>query len=326
MQRKRVLVLMGGISTEREVSLRSGITVANALCQVGYDVDTLDVNRDNISKILEINPDVVYIALHGKGGEDGCIQGVLELMGIPYTGPGISASAICMDKILTKRIVLQAGIPTPSFAEYSRAECACLENVADELVKTLGLPMVIKAPCQGSSIGVVMVYRKEDIAGAITEALKYDERILAEHFVEGTEVSVPVIGNKCPELLPIVEITAANEFYDYQSKYTPGMSDHIIPARISKETEEQIRKYAVQAYQTIGCKGNSRIDFIIDKCGVPYLIEINTIPGMTETSLVPDSVKHSSITLPQFVDKMVQLAIEEKKETDAKWQTTMLNN
>lgn len=310
MENKKVLVLMGGISTEREVSLRSGAAIAKGLKEAGYEVEALDITPDNIAEISKIKPAVAYLALHGKGGEDGCIQGMLEWMGIPYTGPGLAASAICMDKTLTKKMLLQGNIPTPKSVEYTKAECSDLEKTADSLINELGLPMVIKAPCQGSSIGVVIVRNKEAIADAITEVFKYDESLLAEQFVCGTEVSVPVIGNDNPEVLPIIEITASNEFYDYQSKYTPGMSAHIIPARISKKAEDKIKEYAVQAYKKTGCKGISRIDFMIDEDDNPYVIEINTIPGMTETSLVPDSAKHIGISFSQLVDKIVKLALE----------------
>jgi len=310
MNNKKVLVLMGGISTEREVSLRSGKAVAKALEEAGYTVETLDIKPDNIAKITEIKPDVAYLALHGKGGEDGCIQGLLEWMGIPYTGPGLAASAVCMNKALAKKMLLQGNIPTPKSLEYKKEECRDVKKIADELVSELGLPMVIKAPCQGSSIGVVIVRNKEAIEEAVAEVLKYDDTLLAEQFVSGTEVSVPVIGNENPEVLPIIEITASNEFYDYQSKYTPGMSQHIIPARISKTAEERIIHYAAEAYKKTGCRGISRIDFMIDENDNPYVIEINTIPGMTETSLVPDSAKHKGISFPQLVDKIVKLALE----------------
>lgn len=310
MDNKKVLVLMGGISTEREISLKSGTAVAKALEEAGYRVETLDIQPDNIAKISEIKPDVAYLALHGKGGEDGCVQGLLEWMGIPYTGPGLAASAVCMDKALTKKILLHSNIPTPKSVEYKREDCTDVEKVARELMKDLGLPMVIKAPCQGSSIGVVIVRNENSIADAISEVLNYDDALLAEQFIPGTEVSVPVIGNNNPEVLPIIEITASNEFYDYQSKYTPGMSQHIIPARISKTAEERIRYYAAEAYKKAGCKGISRVDFMIDGNDNPYVIEINTIPGMTETSLVPDSARHIGISFSQLVDKIVKLALE----------------
>ena len=312
MSKEKVLVLMGGISTEREISLKSGTAVAKALADAGYIVETLDIRHDNISKIAEINPDVVYLALHGKGGEDGCVQGMLEWMGIPYTGPGVAASAICMDKALTKKILVHSNIPTPKSVEYKKDECKDISKISTEIVAYLGLPMVLKSPCQGSSIGVVIVNNEDSIAAAVEEVFKYDDTLLAEQFVSGVEISVPVIGNNNPEVLPIIEIVPTSEFYDFRSKYTPGMSQHIIPARISKEAEEKVNRLAAEAYVKTGCRGVSRIDFIVDEKNNPFVIEINTIPGMTETSLVPDSAKYMGISFPKLVDKIVKLALESR--------------
>ena len=310
MNKEKVLVLMGGISTEREISLKSGAAVAKALGEAGYNVETLDINQNNVSEIAKINPDVCYLALHGKYGEDGCIQGMLEWMGIPYTGPGVAASAICMDKALTKKVLVQSGIPTPKSLEYTKAECTDVEKIKNELIKELGIPVVLKSPCQGSSIGVVIVRDEASVAEAIEEVFKYGDIMLAEQFVSGVEISVPVVGNDNPEVYPIIEIVPTSEFYDFESKYTPGMSEHIIPARISEKATENVNKYAKEAYEKTGCRGVSRIDFIVDENDNPYVIEINTIPGMTATSLVPDSARHLGIEFPQLVDKIVKLALE----------------
>ena len=308
--KEKILVLMGGISTEREISLKSGNAVAKALKEADYEVETLDIQPDNISKITEIKPDAVYLALHGKGGEDGCIQGMLEWMGIPYTGPGVAASAVCMDKSLTKKILLQCGIPTPKSVEYTKEQCTDTDKVTKELISQLGIPMVLKSPCQGSSIGVVIVRDEASIADAMDEIFKYGDVLLAEQFVSGTEISVPVVGNDTQEVFPIIEIVPTSEFYDFRSKYTPGMSQHIIPARISKEASEKVNRLAAEVYKKTGCRGVSRIDFIVDENDNPFVIEINTLPGMTETSLVPDSAKHAGISFPQLVDKIVKLALE----------------
>ena len=310
MSKEKVLVLMGGISTEREISLKSGNAVAKALAEAGYNVETLDVGADNVSKIAEIKPDVCYLALHGKGGEDGCIQGMLEWMGIPYTGPGVAASAICMDKALTKKVLVQSGIPTPKSLEYTKAECTDVEKIKNELIEKLGIPVVLKSPCQGSSIGVVIVRDEASVAEAIEEVFKYGDIMLAEQFVSGVEISVPVVGNDNPEVYPIIEIVPTSEFYDFESKYVPGMSEHIIPARISAKATENVNKYAKEAYEKTGCRGVSRIDFIVDENDNPYVIEINTIPGMTATSLVPDSARYLGIEFPELVDKIVKLALE----------------
>ena len=305
----KVLVLMGGVSTEREVSLKSGEGVYNALLVAGYNAVKLDVTRDNIDKIKEINPDVAFIALHGKGGEDGSIQGLLEWLKIPYTGPGIASSSICMNKILTKKLMLQNEIKTPKFLEFNADNSFCYDDAEMLIEKELGFPVVLKASCQGSSIGVEIVKGKEQLKSVINSLITYGDSILAEEFIEGTEVTVPVLGNENPEVLPIIEILSENEFYDYESKYTSGMSHHLIPARIADKVKKLTENAALKAYRSAECKGLSRIDFIIDKNEVPYFIEINTSPGMTDVSLFPESAKSIGIDFPQLVDKIVKLSL-----------------
>lgn len=307
---EKVLVIMGGTSTEREVSLRSGRAVCKALIEAGYNAQTFDIQPDNIDEIKKINPDIAFLALHGKGGEDGKIQGLLEWMNIPYTGPGIASSAICIDKILTKKLMVQSGVKTPEFMTINQSEFEKKGSVCNEVAKKIGLPAVIKASCQGSSIGVVIVNKTEEIDKTIKELFSYGDEILIEQFVEGIEISVPVIGNDTLTVLPIIEITSSNEFYDYQAKYTKGMSRHIIPARISDDTKCKVEEIAKKAYKAALCRGLSRIDFIIDKNSEPYFIEINTIPGMTEVSLFPDSANHAGISFPELVDKIVKLGLE----------------
>jgi len=310
MRDTKVLVLMGGISTEREISLKSGEGVYKALVDAGYTVDKLDITCDNIDKIKEFDPDVAFLTLHGIGGEDGAIQGLLEWMKIPYTGPGISASAICMDKILTKKIMVQNGISTPEFCEFSCEDDGGFGSFAEQIENKLGYPTVVKSPCQGSSIGVEIVKNIVELKEAVNRIKQYGNKIFAEKFIDGVEVSVPVLGNDTLEFLPIIEILSENEFYDFHSKYTSGMSHHIIPARIDADVSKKIRKMAEEAYRATGCRGLSRIDFIIDKENNPYFIEINTSPGMTEMSLFPDSARHAGYEFSQLVDKIVKLALE----------------
>ncbi len=304
----KVLVLMGGLSTEREVSLRSGKAVGEALSTKGYEVTTLDITRESIGKIQEINPDVVFLALHGKYGEDGCIQGMLEWMGYPYTGPGVSSSAICMDKILTKRILENHGINTPRFIEFKKLE----NNMAKTIVDNFTLPVVLKSACQGSSIGVSIVNEEKMLEKEIEEILKYGDSLLVEEFIDGTELTVPIVGNDEYEAYPIIEITSENEFYDFESKYTQGMCQHIIPARIDNETYKAVENEALKAYGALGCRGFSRVDVITDKNNKPYVIEVNTIPGMTSMSLFPDSARYRGIEFPELLDKIVTLALEKK--------------
>lgn len=308
--KEKVLVIMGGTSTEREVSLRSGAAVTKALAEAGYEAIPFDIQPDNVEKIKEINPDVAFLALHGKGGEDGTIQGMLEWMNIPYTGPGVASSAICMDKNLTKKVLMESGVTTPDFIEYEKTDGRSIETVKNEVLARLGLPVVVKSPSQGSSIGVVMVNKEESFIPAVEECLKYGEKVLFEEFVDGVELTVPILGNDELMVLPVIEIESENEFYDFESKYTQGMCRHIIPARIDEKTKKSVEEMAKKAYRAAQCTGISRIDFIVDKKGKPNVIEINTLPGMTEMSLFPDSARYAGITFSELTDKIVKLALE----------------
>lgn len=311
----KVMVVCGGVSTEREVSLRSGKAIYNALLRKGYTNCTLfDLTQDNMGEILANRPDVVFLGLHGKGGEDGCIQGFLELAGIPYTGPGVASSAVCMDKIFTKRVLENAGLPTAKFMVYRREECGNVAKVTDELVEKIGLPMVLKSPCQGSSIGVVMVKSKEDMAGAIEEVFKYGDHLLAEQFVKGTEITLPIMGNEELVTLPIIEITSEREFYDYTAKYTSGLCHHIIPANIDKATEKEVIEIGIKAYKELHCCGLSRVDFIVDINKGPMIIEVNTLPGMTDMSLFPDAARYVGISYEDLVEKILEYGLESKRE------------
>jgi len=307
---KKVLVLRGGTSEEREVSLKSGKAVYDALQEAGYNVEDLDFNRETLTRIIDIAPDVVFIALHGKNGEDGTVQGYLDLLDIPYTGSGVAASAVGMNKILTKKVLNSEGIPTADFTILRKDFFDHPSENIQSLLKNIGLPMVVKAPTQGSSIGVFIVKREEDILDAVKNAFKYDKEILIEKFIDGIELTASVIGNDEPHVLPLIEITSENEFYDYESKYTQGMCDHIIPARIDESVRKTVMKMSSMAYKSVGCRGYARIDFIVDKHGNSYVLEINTIPGMTEMSLVPDAARAEGISFVELVDRILKLAME----------------
>lgn len=311
----RILVVCGGISTEREVSLRSGKAIYEALLRKGYENSVLfDLTRNNIAQILQLKPDIVFLGLHGKGGEDGSIQGMLELAGIPYTGPGIATSAVCMDKILTKRVLANAGLPTAGFVVFRRDECDDRKAVAKALTDRLGLPMVLKSPCQGSSIGVVIVHREDEIEPALEEVFRYGDNLLAEQFLEGTEVTLPIMGNDTPIALPVIEITSEREFYDYTAKYTSGLCHHIIPARIGRDDEESVRILGQKAYRVLNCKGLSRIDFIIDRKSGPMIIEVNTLPGMTDMSLFPDAAGYVGISYDDLVERFLEYGLTAKHD------------
>ena len=307
MRDETILVILGGKSTEREISLKSGKAVAEALRKKFKTVIELDPSRESLLEIPKIAPDAAFIALHGKGGEDGTVQGVLEWLEIPYTGPGVLASALCLDKIMTKKVLALSGAPTPKFLTLEKGD---LTGEIDRAVKELGLPIVLKAACQGSSIGVAIVRKREGAEAILEELFGYGDEILAEAFLSGMELTVPVMGNEDPTVLPIIEITSSGEFYDFQSKYTPGESRHIIPARIAPETKKAMEEIAGKAYLATGCRGLARVDFMMDETGAPQVIEINTSPGMTATSLFPDAARHAGIDFPSLCEKLIDLAME----------------
>lgn len=310
MKNQYVMVVCGGYSTERDVSLRSGNAVLSGLKNAGFqNVELFDLTRDNMGDIIAKHPDVVYLALHGQGGEDGCIQGMLELAQIPYTGPGVASSAVCMNKILTKQVLEAYDIPTAKFLVKRREECNDISAVTQELVDKIGLPMVLKSPCQGSSIGVVMVKHAEEMAAGIAEVFRYGDQLLAEEFLSGVEITLPIMGNEVLRVLPDIEITSEREFYDYQAKYTNGLCHHIIPARISEENRALAREIGERAYRALDCAGLSRIDFIVDEKRGPMVIEVNTLPGMTEMSLFPDSAKSAGISFDELVSEILHLGL-----------------
>lgn len=315
MKNKRIMVVCGGISTEREVSLRSGKSIYDALLRKGYNnVVLFDLQRDNMGEILKQSPDVVFLGLHGKGGEDGCIQGMLELAGIPYTGSGVACSAVCMNKILTKRILTQAGLPTPKFYVKRNDKNLNLVDLRTEILKQFSFPFVLKSPCQGSSIGVVIVRKEDELDDAIDEVFKYGDYLMAEQFVDGTEITLPIMGNDELTVLPIIEITSEREFYDYTAKYTSGLCHHIIPACIDSDTEKKVIEIGKQAYDVLGCRGLSRVDFIVDKIEGPMIIEVNTLPGMTDMSLFPDAARYVGVTYDDLVEKILLYGFSAKRD------------
>lgn len=317
----RIMVVCGGFSTEREVSLRSGKAVFNALQKIGYyNASLFDLTRENAGEIIQAKPDIVFIALHGKGGEDGCIQGLLELAGIPYTGPGVGASAVCMNKIFTKQILNDAGLPTAKFSILRKVECKDYDKQSHVLIKKIGLPMVLKSPCQGSSIGVVIVKNADEMIPAMQEVFKYGDHLLAEQFVDGTEITLPIMGNEELTVLPVIEITSERDFYDYTSKYTPGLCHHIIPACIDSVTERQVVEIGKEVYHVLNCRGLARIDFIVDKKFGPIIIEVNTSPGMTDMSLFPDAARYVGISYEELVERILIYGFEAQQS-----QTTQLS-
>jgi len=304
--------LMGGRSAEREVSLRTGEAVCRALIEAGYNTVKIDVGSDLVERLKEEGVELAFLALHGRYGEDGTIQGLLEMLDIPYTGPGVLASALAIDKIATKKILLYEGLPTPRFMQVTEKEAlsAGLLETAEKVLREMGLPLVVKAPTQGSTIGTSFVHERKDVVTALELAYRYDRVALVEQFIEGMEVTAPVLGNDNPVALPLIEIVSATGVYDYEAKYTAGMSDHIIPPRIPGEQQAMIKELAVRTFQALGCRGLSRVDFKVEQGGGAYILEVNTMPGMTATSLFPDAARAAGIEFPQLVDQIVKLALE----------------
>jgi D-alanine-D-alanine ligase len=296
----RVAVLLGGTSAEREISLMSGAGVLAALQSQGVDAHAFDPAGRDLGDLKREGFTRAFIALHGRGGEDGTVQGALELLGIPYTGSGVMASAIAMDKVMTKRVWAGLGLPTPRSITLSAKEQTRerLRTVPDEL----GLPLIVKAPHEGSSIGVVKVQGYSDMQGAVAEAMKYGNNVLIEEFVSGDEVTCPVIGQgEHIRALPVVKIVAPEGKYDYQNKYFTDEVQYVVPSGLPAAEEAAIQALAVAAYQALDCRGWARADFMIRATDrQPYLLEINTSPGMTSHSLVPKSAAAAGIGYEQL--------------------------
>lgn len=301
----RVAVLMGGRSAEREVSLNTGAQVAAALDEEGFEVVEIDTGAPGfIAELQDAGADVVFICLHGRFGEDGTVQGLLELLGLPYVGSGVLASALAMDKVMSKHFFVHAGLRTPDYIALRRGTPCDPARIR----AALGDKVVVKPASEGSSIGMTIVDDPDRLGAAIEEAFRHDDSVLVERFCAGVEVTVGVVGNEAPECLPTLEIVPEHDFYDYESKYVPGMSKHIIPARVSEEAAAECQRLARAAHVALGCRGMSRADTIVAEDGSVYLLEVNTIPGMTRTSLLPDAARAAGFEFPKLVRRLVELA------------------
>ncbi len=307
--KSHVCLLWGGWADERDVSHSSAVAVQGALAEAGFEsVDLVDAADPDLGVRLSTGGyDVAFIAMHGKYGEDGCIQGMLEVLHIPYTFSGVAASATAADKDLAKLVYREAGIPCPAGICVARGE----EVDPEAVVAELGLPLFVKPVLNGSSYGVTRVTEAGQLADAIAVAHESSDRALVEECVTGTEITVPVIGNKEPEALQIVEIVTGAEFYDLKAKYEPSELHHVIPARLDPAAYTRAQELAVAAHRALGCSGCSRSDFIVTDTGEPVLLETNTIPGMTERSLLPDSAQRSGISFPELCRRFVEWALEE---------------
>ncbi len=291
----KVGVLYGGVSAEREVSLNSGAGVHAALLEKGVDAHLFDMGEHSLSDLEAAQFDRVFMILHGRYGEDGCIQGALELLGIPYTGPGVMSSSLTMDKIMTKRLFIEQGIPTPHYHVVNNAEDL------QEAVAKLGLPMILKPPHEGSTIGLTKIETAEQLGEALKQASQYDKVLLAEQCIIGRELTVAVLGQgEGAHALPAIEIIAPEGNYDFHNKYHSNDTQYICPADLSPELTKKIQDFCVQAYRTVGCEGWSRVDVMLNTNNEPFLLEINTAPGMTSHSLVPMAAKAEGMSYSEL--------------------------
>ena len=305
LKQEKIAVLLGGTSAEREVSLNSGTAVLNALRKQGYDAHPIDPKEFPVATLKEQGFDRVFNILHGRGGEDGTMQGLLEQIGIPYTGCGVMASALTMDKMRTKMLWKAFGLPV------AEMEIVTVENRAtlnpESVVKKLGLPLMVKPSLEGSSVGLTKVKTMEELESAVDFALKFDRTVLIEEWLAGDEFTVPVLDG---EVLPSIKIVPEGEFYDYEAKYISDNTQYFCPAGLTEAREQELRRLVKQAYDVVGCRGWSRIDVMADAEGKFRLVEVNTNPGMTSHSLFPKSAATVGYSFEQLVEKILELSVE----------------
>tara|TARA_B100002003_G_C14148603_1_gene552388 strand:- start:1529 stop:2476 length:948 start_codon:yes stop_codon:yes gene_type:complete len=311
MKKLTVALLSGGISSEREISIKSGDQVYEALDKEKYTIFRYDPKTD-LARLVSDAPqiDVALIILHGPYGEDGTIQGFLDLLNIPYQGSGVLGSAVAMDKVISKQLYEKSGLPVPVYSAVKRSDVLDPEDLAEQI----GLPLVVKPVNAGSSVGITIVESITDIKDAVESAFDHDDMILIEAFIPGIELTAGVIGNEVLNALPIIEIIPdkANAFFDYEAKYTAGVTQEICPARIDDALTEKAKTYAKIAHHALSCRGYSRTDMIFNNEEL-YVLETNTIPGMTATSLFPQAAEVAGISFPRVLDKLIELGIEEGK-------------
>lgn len=309
-KKSRIGVLYGGTTSERDVSLRTGKAVLTALVGRGYDCEAIDASRDLPRQLEEKKIEVAFVALHGKLGEDGSVQGLLEVMRIPYTHSGVLASSVAMDKIASKRMFEHAGLPTPAWTTFHGAPGTSFEAV--DLPANVPVPFVVKPANAGSTIGITVVKDSDRhvYGSAIDAALPYDRALLVEQFVEGIEITVAVLDmpGTGATALPIVEIVPPEGFFDYEAKYTKGKTNYVCPARLDEATTAEAQRVAIEAHRILGCEGVTRSDFMVDRQGKAWLLETNTIPGMTETSLVPKAAAQAGMDFPALVETILDTA------------------
>jgi len=312
--KKNIAVLMGGRSLEREISIKSGQRVSNALKKLGYNVIKLDVDESIVDNLNSAKIDLAYIALHGKDGEDGTIQEILEVLNIPYTGPGVYPNVLSFDKIISKQIFVNLGIPTPPFYFLNTSSFRELgsSKLLPLIIKKLGLPLVVKPSAQGSALGIKLVNKSGDLPNAIISALGYSKKVILEKFIDGIELAVSIIGKEKPEALPIVEIVPKKKFFDFESRSEIGQTDYFVPARISSSLDKKVKEIAIAVHNSLKCTKLSRVDIMLDrKDKIPYVLELNTSPGMTDTSLLPMAAEEAGISFEELVNKIIKMSLND---------------
>ena len=299
----KVAVLMGGPSAEREVSLKSGNAVLAALKRKGVDAHGFDADKSTLRQLEDGKFERVFIVLHGRWGEDGVIQGALEVLDLPYTGSGVLGSALGMDKLRTKYLWSAAGIPTPEYAELDAA------TDFDKVAAKLGLPGFVKPVREGSSLGVSKAKTVAELKAAWKSAAKYDDQVIAERFMDGAEITCGILGEQA---LPLIKIETDREFYDYEAKYILDTTRYLCPCGLPAEQERVIQELALRAFRALGCSGWGRVDFMLDQSGRAYAIEVNTVPGMTDHSLVPKAAKQAGMDFDELILKILETADAER--------------
>ena len=309
-----VAVLAGGLSLEREVSLMTGRRVAQALSGLGHEVTTLDLDDDLVPRLTGGQFDAAFLALHGETGEDGTIQGLLELLQIPYTGPGPTASALAWDKVTAKGLVARAGVKTPSWIAMSVNAIRDMgaAKAMDQVVARLGLPLVVKPAQGGASLGVKIVHDASELSAALVASLSYHSVVAIEQYIDGTEVAISIVNG---DALPVVEIVPKTGVYDYSARYTHGATEFYAPARLPGEIAERCQSAALDAYTALGCRNVTRADLIVDDGGQPWFLELDTSPGMTETSLLPMAAQAAGWTFDDLCARLLNAAIGNASHT-----------
>lgn len=306
----QVAVLKGGRSLERQVSLKSGARVEDALERLGHQALALDVGHDLVTRLRELSPDVAFVALHGRDGEDGTVQELLEVLDLPYTGSGVSACVGCADKVLAKHTMRAAGLPTPDFHAFNENAFKELGAAAalPAIEERLEFPIVVKPAGQGSALGIRFARRPSDVPAALITAFSYDHKVLLERHVAGRDLAVSVLdgADGCPQTLPVVEaIPLGEDFYDFEARYEIGRTRFQCPAELPGDAAPRAQALALQAYRLLGCFGFARVDLMLDEAGALHLLEVNTVPGLTETSLLPQAAEAAGIGFDEVIARLL---------------------